>query len=128
MSISYKNAITVKNHLHIDNWSEKHNKNNHLTESFEGNVPMKNVADQKYLGLTPSEIGCNVKSIIEKRKQANGIIREIQFLIKGLGKFTFEGAMIYLNSLLRSSILFAAKAMYNLKENELRLLERIEET
>ena len=26
-------------------------------------------------------------------------------------EFTFEGAMIYLNSLLRSSILFAAEAM-----------------
>ena len=48
-------------------------------------------------------------------------------MIKGLGKYTFQGAMIYLNSLLRSSILFAAEAMYNLKENEFRLLERIEE-
>ena len=85
---------------------------------------MKNVAHQKYLGFTLSEDGCNVKNIIEKQKRANGIIREIQFLIKGLGKFTFEGAMIYLNSLLRSSILFAAEAMYNVKENELRLLER----
>ena len=35
--------------------------------------------------------------------------------------------MIYLNSLLRSSILFAAEAMYNLKEHEVRVLERIEE-
>ena len=35
--------------------------------------------------------------------------------------------MIYLNSLLRSSILFAAEAMYSMKENEVRLLERIEE-
>ena len=35
--------------------------------------------------------------------------------------------MIYLNSILRSSILFAAEAMYNLNENEVRQIERIEE-
>ena len=35
--------------------------------------------------------------------------------------------MIYLNSLLRSSILFASETMYNVKENEYRQLERIEE-
>ena len=35
--------------------------------------------------------------------------------------------MINLKSLLRSSILFAAKAMYNIKEKEYRQLERIEE-
>ena len=35
--------------------------------------------------------------------------------------------MIYLNYLLKSSILFAAKAMYNVKKNELRQIERIEE-
>ena len=35
--------------------------------------------------------------------------------------------MIYLNSLLHSSILYASEAMYNVKENELRQIERIEE-
>ena len=35
--------------------------------------------------------------------------------------------MIYFKSLLRSSILFAAEAMYNIKEKEYRQLERIEE-
>ena len=41
--------------------------------------------------------------------------------------YTFEGGLIYLNSLLRSSILFAAETMYNIKETEFRLIERIEE-
>ena len=34
--------------------------------------------------------------------------------------------MIYLNSLLRTSILFSAEAMYNVKEMEYRHIERIE--
>ena len=48
-------------------------------------------------------------------------------LLTGLGKYTFEGGMIYTNSLLRSSILYASETMYNIKENELRHLERIDE-
>ena len=49
------------------------------------------------------------------------------FLIEGIGKYTFECGIIYFNSLLRSIILFAAETMYNLKENEVREIERIEE-
>ena len=47
--------------------------------------------------------------------------------MQGLGKYTIECGMIYLNSLLRSSILFASETMYDIKENDFRQLERIEE-
>ena len=56
-----------------------------------------------------------------------GLKKQIQFLMKNLGKYSFESSMIYLNSLLRSSILFAAEAMYNVKEIEYRHIERIKE-
>ena len=85
------------------------------------------MTEQKYLGFTISEDGSNHKNIEEKRKRAIGIIKVIQFLVKGLGKYTIECGMIYLNSLLRSSILFAAETMYDVKENDYRQLERIEE-
>ena len=81
--------------LFIDVWSQKHNKNDQLIETFEGKVPMTNVSEQKYLGFILSEDGSNLKNIIEKQKRANGIIREIEYLVKGLGKFTIEGTMIY---------------------------------
>ena len=53
--------------------------------------------------------------------------REIQYLIQGLGKFTFESSMIYINSLLRSTTLFAAETMYNISEKDYRQIERIDE-
>ena len=127
MTIAHKNARNVKSDLFIDVWSENHDEKDHLIEKLEGKVKMQSVSEQKYLGFILSDDGSNMKNIFEKQKRANGIIREIQYLIKGLGKYTIEGALIYLNSLLRSSILFAAEAMYNLKENEVRVLERIEE-
>ena len=47
--------------------------------------------------------------------------------MQGLGKYTIECGMIYLNSLLRFSILFASETMYDIKENDFRQLERMEE-
>ena len=49
-------------------------------------------------------------------------------MIKDLGPYTFEGAFIYILSLLRSSLLYGAETMYNLKESELRAIEVIEES
>ena len=55
------------------------------------------------------------------------LIKDLQFLTQELGKYTVECGIIYSNSLLRSSILFAAETMYNVKETEYRQLEGIEE-
>ena len=44
-----------------------------------------------------------------------------------LKKYYFQGAIIFLNVILRSSILYACETFYNLKETEIRQLERIEE-
>ena len=64
---------------------------------------------------------------MKSKKRANGTVRKIEYLGKGLGKFTIEGALIYLYYLLRSSLLFAVEATYNFVENEVRLVEQIEE-
>ena len=95
MTIAHKSVTSVKSDLFIDVWSEKHNENDHLIETFEGKVPMTNVSEQKYLGFILSKDGTKLKNIFEKKKRANGIIREIEYLGKGLGKFTIEGALIY---------------------------------
>ena len=99
----------MENDLYIDHWSEKHNMKDQLVETFEGKLKMKNVTEQKYLGFIISEDGSNLKNIESKGKRSIGIIKTIQYLIQGLGKYTVECGMIYLNSLLRSSILFAAE-------------------
>ena len=44
-----------------------------------------------------------------------------------LKKYYFECAIIFLNVMLRSSILYACETYYNLKETEIRQIERIEE-
>ena len=68
----------------------------------------------------------NIRSV---RNKSFGTIKTIFNKLKDLklGKYYFECGMIFLNIMLRSSILYGSETYYNLKENELRSLERIEE-
>jgi hypothetical protein len=45
-----------------------------------------------------------------------------------LGKYYFESSLILMDSMLRGSILYASEVYYELKESEIRQLERIEES
>lgn len=62
-----------------------------------------------------------------KVNKALGIRKMIRTLIKHLGKYTIESGIIYFKSLLRGSLLYATESMVNLKENDVKLLERAEE-
>ena len=55
MNITRNNAHIVENDLFIDHWTEKHNKEDQLIDTFEGKLKMKNVSEQKYLGFIISE-------------------------------------------------------------------------
>ena len=127
LTISHKNVNYVKSDLLIDHWVESHDKSDQLVKTFKGKIKMSEVTEQKYLGFVISSDGSNINNIEAKKKRAIGITKHIQYLIKDLGKFTIECGIIYLNSLLRSSILFAAEAMYDIKENDFRHIEMIEE-
>ena len=111
--------------LYVDHWSETHNKNGHLINEFKGKIKMKNVHEQKYLGFVLSENGSNLNNIKTKQNRAFGIKKDIEYRIKRLGKYTLEGAMIYINPLLCSSVCSVTETMYDIKESEYRLIERI---
>ena len=68
----------------------------------------------------------NIRAI---RNRSNGTIRKIFNKLNGLNlqKYYFECGMIFMNVMLRTSILYACETYYYLKENEIRQLERIEE-
>ena len=69
--------------MHIDYWSEKHNEEDQIMETFKGKIKMKNFSEQKYLGFIISDDGTNIKNILAKEKKAHGIKCEIQYLING---------------------------------------------
>ena len=68
-----------------------------------------------------------MENIRHIKTKAVGIIRQNFYRLKSLKlqKYYFECAIILMNCLLRSSILYAAETYYNLSEKELREIERI---
>ena len=63
-----------------------------------------------------SQDGRNMKNIIQRRNKQSGREKMITNLLRPLGKYMFECGLIFLNSLIRSSILYGAEAMYNITE------------
>ena len=100
-----------------------------ICETYDGEVEMEKTQKQKYLGFILSTKGDNMDNISEMKNKSVWIINKILDKLKTLNlrKYYFECALIFLNIILRTSILYASETYYNLKENEMRALERIEE-
>ena len=53
-----------------------------------------------------------------------GTKKVIRTFIKGLGKYTVESGIIYFKSLLGGNILYATESMINLKESDVKIMEK----
>ena len=86
--------------------------------------------EQKYLGFVLSNTGDNMANINELKKKSIGVIRTTINKLKSLNlkRYYFECAAILMNVMIRGSILYTCEMYYNLKETELRQIERIEES
>ena len=86
--------------------------------------------EQKYLGFILSSSGDNMVNIRLIRNKSIGTIRTIFTKLNSLNlkKYYVECGMILMNVMLRSSILYASETYFDLKEKEVRQLERIEES
>ena len=113
--------------LEVDTWKTKYDEEGELIENFEGKKPMENTNELSYLGVKLSSDGTNMKTIISKRNKQIGKKKQIENLLKPLGKFTFECGFIFFNSLVRNSVLYGTEVMYKLVEQEKREIEKIEE-
>ena len=117
----------LKPALFVDSWKLIHNKNKTMEETFMGKIPMEEKNSLLYLGYMLSQNKSNMPNINHKKNKSKGTQKQIPKLIEPLGIYRFESAIIYIESLLRSSILYGAETMNNVKELEWRELEKIEE-
>ena len=99
-----------------------------MKENYIGKVNISNEKSLTYLGHVLSEDGRNMPNILHKKAKSIGTQKLIPKLIKNLGSFTFEGGIIYLQSLLRTSILYGSETMFIITEKEFRAIEVIEES
>ena len=120
--------------LSVDNWETKYVENKEtgeleLEEKYIGLTEIGQTEEQTYLGFVVSSTGDNLANIRKLEQKSIGGIRKILNILEGLNlqKYYFECSVILMNSMLRPSILYASEMYYNLKENEIRRIERIEE-
>ena len=121
-----KNTVNViNNELLVDSWIGEDD----FVESYVGQVPIGKTNEQKYLGFIISNKGDNMANIREIKKKSIGIMRKIFNKLNSLylRSYYFECSITFMDSMLRGSILYACDMYYNLKEAELRQIERIEE-
>ena len=135
MLIGKKNNDFLDVELLVDKWEVKYEDDKNtgkekLVETFHGLTPIGKTNEQKYLGFVISAIGDNMANIRAIKKKSISIIQRLMTKLKSLNlmKYYFECSMIFLNAILRPSILYACETYYSLSEFQLRQLERIEES
>ena len=121
--------------LMVDSWEVEYKDNPEtgslsLVETFSGPTKIEQTTSQTYLGFVLSSTGDNMAHINMIKKKSIGVMKKIFNRLNGLSlqKYYFECSMIFLNVMLRPSILYGCDMMYNLKEIEIRQIERIEES
>ena len=134
MLVGKDTANVLYSDLTVDKWSSVHMDTtesgvDELVDIYEGQVVISRTDEQKYLGFVLSSKGDNMVNINHMKKKAKGIIRRIFDKLESitLKQYYFECALVLMNAMLRSSILYACETYYDLKESEVRQLERIEE-
>ena len=121
--------IRMNNDLLVDEWDISHTESGNIIEKYVGQNSIDKTENQKYLGFTISNKRDNMANISAVKKKSIGLIRKVLNRLNSLKlrKYYFECAAVLMKSMLRPSILYASEMYYNLKESEVRHLEKIEE-
>ena len=100
-----------------------------LEDEHDGLVKMEEVKEDKYLGDVISQDGKNMKNILARKDKAVGVVTQIMSILEEIcfGMYYFEVAVILRNSLLISSLLSNSESWYNLKNEEIVILEKVDE-
>ena len=141
MFIGKKGETDITGSLFVDTWHTEYVKSEGVTdrdrggelqlrEEFKGKTEMEEVNKYKYLGFVLSNSPDNMANIRSLKIKSIITTKSILSKLKSLNlqKYYFECGILFMNSMLRTSILYACETYYNLKENELRCIERIEES
>ena len=120
--------------MFVDNWNIEYVENSEtaeeeLVETHVGQSLVGKTNKQKYLGFVISGSGDNMDNINAVKGKSIGVIKKIMSKLESLQlmNYYFECAMIFMNVILRPSILYASETYYNLTEAHLSQIERIEE-
>jgi hypothetical protein len=126
--------------LYVDDWKMKKVKEyetgiRNLEDVFDGDFPMEEVQDEKYLGDILTNDGTNTKNVESRKSKGVGAVSQLMSMLEEIsfGPFYFQVAMVLRSTLLINSSLTNSEAWYGLTKsyidspewNDLNLLRRI---
>ena len=121
--------------LHIDSWGLKKNDEEktgleNLDDVHLGQYKIESVEEEKYLGDIISSDGSNLKNVVARKNKSIGILKQISSILEETcyGEFHFEVAVMLRDSLLLNSILTNSEAWYQVKPEEIEILEKCDES
>ena len=110
----------------VEHWTELEMKNDitgeiEIKDTFAGELNMEDKDEEKYLGDVISNDGKNIKNIKARIAKGKGIVTKILTMLEGIsfGQHYFEVGILLRDSLLVSSILFNAEALYNFVQHRI---------
>ena len=127
LKIGKKKETIVNQRLQVDTWKKQYDMDDKLHEEEGGKKTMIEVVELKYLGFVIASSASNVPNILDRNKKSMSTPKNILKMTQGLGTHTLEAGLIYFNSLLRASLLYACETYVNLSETDFRLIESTEE-
>ena len=111
--------IIIDSSLYVNKWTIEHEDNietgdTDLVETYSGQVEIGKCQEQKYLGLILSSSEDNMVNLHSIRNKSIRIVKKIFNKLHSLKlqKYYFEGELIFMNVMLRSSILYACETYY----------------
>ena len=90
--------------LSVDSWKIKHGEHGDIKETYIGKEIIQNEDSLMYLGHVNYQKRRKNENILHKGIKAIGIEKSILKLIKNMGPCTFEGALIYIQTLIRNGM------------------------
>ena len=120
--------------LHIDSWGIK--KMDEAKTGFKNLIDVQiddhkieNVEKDKYLGDIITTDGNNMRNVVARKAKSVGIIKQIHTMLNEVcyGPYHFEVAMLFRKSFLLNGILTNSEAWYNVKSQEIEMLEKCDE-
>ena len=121
-----------KSALSVDSWKCEYVRKGEeivLHEYYQGKIYMEAVNKHKYLGHYISNSANNLAHLFETKKKYIGLKHKIMNTLKDLkcGRYYFEVGILFLETILRPSLLYSLETCFNLTEKELRYIEKWDE-
>ena len=127
LKLGKKKEVVLNQKLEVDTWKKSYDSEDHLIEKEGGKKVLIEVNELKYLGFVIAASASNVPNILDRKRKLISTPNNIMKMTIGLGSHTLESSLIYFNSLLRASLLYACETYVNLNEREYMLIESIED-